>query len=47
MHARTYGRPRRDADAAYVLAYSVIMLNTDQHNSQVGGWLGFDFGVCE
>ncbi len=25
----------RCADAAYVLAYSVIMLNTDQHNSQV------------
>ncbi|KAL6762500.1 hypothetical protein V8C86DRAFT_3130845 [Haematococcus lacustris] len=24
-----------NADAAYVLAYSVIMLNTDQHNSQV------------
>lgn len=26
----------RHADAAYVLAYSVIMLNTDQHNTQVG-----------
>lgn len=25
----------RSADAAYVLAYSVIMLNTDQHNNQV------------
>ncbi|GLC38754.1 hypothetical protein PLESTM_000772100 [Pleodorina starrii] len=25
----------RHGDAAYVLAYSVIMLNTDQHNSQV------------
>ncbi|PNW80894.1 hypothetical protein CHLRE_07g334100v5 [Chlamydomonas reinhardtii] len=25
----------RCADAAYVLAYSVIMLNTDQHNNQV------------
>ncbi|GFR51100.1 hypothetical protein Agub_g13429 [Astrephomene gubernaculifera] len=25
----------RSADAPYVLAYSVIMLNTDQHNSQV------------
>jgi hypothetical protein len=26
-------------DAAYILAYSVIMLNTDRHNSQVcGGW---------
>ncbi|MEW5304445.1 MAG: hypothetical protein WDW36_007055 [Sanguina aurantia] len=25
----------RHADAAYVLAYSVIMLNTDQHNTQV------------
>lgn len=24
----------KDADAAYVLAYSVIMLNTDQHNPQ-------------
>ncbi len=29
----------RSADAAYVLAYSVIMLNTDRHNSQVGGCL--------
>lgn len=27
----------RCADAAYVLAYSVIMLNTDQHNNQVRG----------
>lgn len=27
----------RSADAAYVLAYSVIMLNTDRHNSQVRG----------
>lgn len=26
----------RSSDAAYVLAYSVIMLNTDRHNSQVG-----------
>ena len=25
----------KSMDAAYVLAYSVIMLNTDQHNSQV------------
>jgi brefeldin A-resistance guanine nucleotide exchange factor 1 len=25
----------RSADAAYVLAYSVIMLNTDRHNAQV------------
>ena len=25
----------RNADAAYVLSYSVIMLNTDQHNKQV------------
>jgi Sec7-like guanine-nucleotide exchange factor len=25
----------RSEDAAYVLAYSVIMLNTDQHNTQV------------
>ena len=24
------------ADAAYVLAYSIIMLTTDLHNSQVG-----------
>ncbi len=39
----------RSADVAYVLAYSVIMLNTDQHNPQVkkkmtkvrrGGWGG-------
>ncbi|KAJ3031004.1 UNVERIFIED_CONTAM: guanine nucleotide exchange protein for ADP-robosylation factor [Siphonaria sp. JEL0065] len=31
------GNPGRfsSADTAYVLAYSVIMLNTDQHNSQV------------
>ena len=26
------------ADAAYVLAYSIIMLTTDLHNSQVYGW---------
>ena len=26
----------RNADAVYVLAYSVIILNTDQHNNQVG-----------
>jgi Sec7-like guanine-nucleotide exchange factor len=25
-----------DPDAAYVLAYSIIMLNTDRHNTQVG-----------
>ena len=25
----------RSADAAYVLAFSVVMLNTDQHNPQV------------
>lgn len=24
----------KDSDAAYVLAYSIIMLNTDQHNPQ-------------
>ncbi len=27
----------RNADAAYVLAYSVIMLNTDRHNTGVRG----------
>lgn len=26
----------KSADVAYVLAYSVIMLNTDAHNPQVG-----------
>lgn len=26
----------KSADVAYVLAYSVIMLNTDAHNTQVG-----------
>lgn len=26
----------KSADVAYVLAYSVIMLNTDAHNAQVG-----------
>jgi golgi-specific brefeldin A-resistance guanine nucleotide exchange factor 1 len=26
----------RNADAVFVLGYSIIMLNTDQHNSQVG-----------
>lgn len=26
----------KNADAVYILAYSVILLNTDQHNSQVG-----------
>lgn len=25
----------KNADAVYILAYSVILLNTDQHNSQV------------
>jgi hypothetical protein len=25
-------------DAAYILAYSVIMLNTDRHNNQVRRW---------
>ena len=30
----------KSADVAYVLAYSVIMLNTDAHNPQVGGWVG-------
>ena len=36
---RHYFRQRpdifRNEDAAYVLAYSVIMLNTDAHNNQV------------
>ncbi len=27
----------RNADAVYILAYSVILLNTDQHNSQARG----------
>lgn len=27
-------------DAAYVLAYGIIMLNTDLHNSQVGAGIG-------
>lgn len=26
----------KDPDVVYVLGYSTIMLNTDQHNSQVG-----------
>ena len=30
-------RPLASQDAAYVLSYSVIMLNTDQHNGQVRG----------
>ena len=30
----------KSADVAYVLAYSVIMLNTDAHNAQVGLWAG-------
>lgn len=25
----------KNSDAAYILSYSVIMLNTDQHNKQV------------
>lgn len=28
----------KSADVAYVLAYSVIMLNTDAHNPQVWLW---------
>ncbi len=35
----------KSADVAYVLAYSVIMLNTDAHNNQVG--LGFWVGTGE
>lgn len=27
----------KNPDAVYILAYSTIMLNTDQHNNQVGG----------
>jgi Sec7 domain len=29
----------KNSDAAYILSYSVIMLNTDQHNKQVGSKL--------
>ena len=36
----------RSTDAAYVLAFSVIMLNTDLHNTQVGGgWGGWGMDV--
>jgi hypothetical protein len=31
----------KSADVAYVLAYSVIMLNTDSHNPQVFRGSGF------
>lgn len=31
----------KSADVCYVLAYSVIMLNTDAHNPQVGVQLGW------
>lgn len=50
-HAQVFGRRYyeqmlpgmglRSADACYVLAFSVIMLNTDLHNTQVGGWAGW------
>jgi hypothetical protein len=37
----------KSADVAYVLAYSVIMLNTDAHNTQVGWRDGCGYGgVC-
>ena len=39
----------KSADVAYVLAYSVIMLNTDAHNAQVGVWglpAGAWMGCC-
>lgn len=29
------GRPFANADAAYILAFSTIMLNTDLHNPQI------------
>jgi Sec7-like guanine-nucleotide exchange factor len=31
----------KSADVAYVLAYSVIMLNTDAHNPQVASHFSF------
>ena len=34
----------KSADVAYVLAYSVIMLNTDAHNAQVGGTVALRLG---
>ena len=34
-HAQDNPRAFKSADTAYVLAYSVIMLNTDAHNPQV------------
>ena len=48
LHAQVFGKRYhqqmpsdrsglKSADAAYVLAFSVIMLNTDLHNTQVGG----------
>ena len=33
-HAQQCAALFRNADAVYILAYSVILLNTDQHNSQ-------------
>jgi hypothetical protein len=38
----------KSADVAYVLAYSVIMLNTDAHNPQVGArcWCRWCCGCC-
>lgn len=35
----------RSADVAYVLAYSVVMLNTDAHNPQVKNKMGKQVGV--
>ena len=43
-YVKCNGSSFKSADVAYVLAYSVIMLNTDAHNPQVGGgggWLGW------
>ena len=36
-----------NADAVYVLAYSVIILNTDQHNNQVRPALPAECRVCQ
>jgi len=34
-HLRNFSAEIKSQDAVYVLAYSVIMLNTDLHNPQV------------
>lgn len=39
------GEPFNHVDAAFTLAYAVIMLNTDQHNPQVSCYVFYWYGI--